>query len=127
MFPKYLPKSSIIILPNLKNQIKVPTINDDEEILNSKGLRKMEENVDSINLQCSLNPLICFGHRCSQMESKIVKYAKAVLEYKEKEIQECEDKEESKQRLITIENRLDNITLKLDTLIQEMYVSTKKC
>lgn len=59
-----------------------------------------------------MNMSLCciFGYqRCSRMEKKIVKYAKLVLDSKDRENELESEKNELQRRIVNIENRIEQI------------------
>lgn len=66
----------------------------------------------SKSLDCPLSLSLCclFGdQRCSRMEKKIVKYAKMVLDAKDKENEFENERNELQRRIGNIENRIEQI------------------
>lgn len=66
----------------------------------------------SRSLDCPMSLSLCciFGNqRCSRMEKKIVKYAKQVLDAKDKENEFENEKNDLQRRIGNIENRIEQI------------------
>lgn len=111
VFKGLKPIFEIRVKPNANNQISVPVQIDYE---------KTKTDViefDMPPIQC-INCFSCFG-KCSRMDKKIVKLAFAVLEKIKMDKYEEIEKDLLKERIGKIENSLEIISNKLNTLLSK--------
>lgn len=112
------------VLPNSNNQVVIPiTAHGDLKRQQQQSLedgntnfRQLEGTVRALNC--------CIGIRCSSMEVKIVKYAKHVLDIKDRDIKEHKEKEIMQQRIIKIEQRIDDMFGKLEVVVEKLTMQT---
>lgn len=114
LFPDFLPLNMLTVLPNSNNQVVIPIssqsltkLNNIEEAINA-NYRQLDFSVRALNC--------CFGIKCSRMEVKIVKYAKHVLDVQYRDMEEERDRREMKQRVVRIEEKIDDIYEKIETV-----------
>lgn len=113
VFPEFLPLNMLTVLPNSNNKVLIPIVPqvDVKRSAAESGYssyRSLERGFRAMNC--------CFGMRCSRMEVKIVKYAKQVLDIKGRHFEEQQEKLAMTQRIIKIENRIDEMLTKLDSI-----------
>lgn len=108
VFKDLMPIFQVRVKPNANNQIYVAA--DDE-----KKLDAIDSDMQSI--QCA-SCFSCFG-KCSRMDKKIVKLAFNVLEKVKMEKYEEGEKDLLKNRIGHIENSLEDIKKKLNTLLSQ--------
>lgn len=108
LFKELKPIFQVKVRPNDNNQIAVPVGIDYK-----KKTDAIE--VDMEPVQCG-SCLSCFG-RCSRMDKKIIKLAKNVLDKIKNEKFEEIEKNQLKDRMSKIELSLENITNKLNSLL----------
>lgn len=114
VFPEFLPLNMLTVLPNSNNQVVIPLTPADQHRhhhhhhqqqhhLEEGGInyRQLEGTVRALNC--------CFGIRCSSMEVKIVKYAKHVLDIKDRDLKEQKEREQMQQRIVNIEQRMEEM------------------
>lgn len=125
VFPEFLPLNMLTVLPNANNQVVIPVtpadphairrmssyhsspqqhFNHHHHVLLEDGsikYRQLEGTVRALNC--------CFGIRCSSMEVKIVKYAKYVLDLKDRDLKEQKERELMQQRIVNIEKRMEEM------------------
>lgn len=124
VFPEFLPLNMLSVLPNSNNQVVIPiTAHGDLKRQQQQSLedgntnfRQLEGTVRALNC--------CIGIRCSSMEVKIVKYAKHVLDIKDRDIKEHKEKEIMQQRIIKIEQRIDEMFGKLEVVVEKLTMQT---
>lgn len=123
VFPEFLPLNMLTVLPNANNQVVIPVTPADPHanrrlsnyhhgshqhhyhhgLLEEGSIkyRQLEGTVRALNC--------CFGIRCSSMEVKIVKYAKHVLDIKDRDLKEQKERELMQQRIVNIEKRMEEM------------------
>ena len=122
VFPDFLPLNMLTVLPNSNNQVVIPLtpqcdLNHQSIEDGFSNYRNLEGTVRALNC--------CFGIRCSSMEMKIVKYAKHVLDVKERDLKELEEKAVMQNRIINIESRISDMHSKLQALLDKLDEQTE--
>lgn len=118
LFPDFLPLNMLTVLPNSNNQVVIP--------ISSESLMKLDNIEETVNsnyrqLEFSVRALnCCFGIKCSRMEVKIVKYAKHVLDIQYRNIEDERNRQDMKQRMVRIEERIDDMYGKLETVYETL-------
>lgn len=118
----YFARDKISIFKELKPifQVKVRP-NDNNQIAFPVGIDYKKKTdtveVDMQPVQCG-SCLSCFG-RCSRMDKKIIKLARNVLDKLRNEKLEEIEKDQLKNRMSKIELSLENITNKLNSLLNK--------
>lgn len=117
VFPEFLPLNMLTVLPNSNNKVLIPILPqiDSKRVAIESGYssyRNLERGFRAMNC--------CFGMRCSRMEVKIVKYAKHVLDIKGRDFEEQQEKLVMQQRIIKIENRIDEMFTKLELILETL-------
>lgn len=137
LFPEYLPRNMIWVQPNQRNRVLIPVLNDEKKEQPNydvevgggdvrNGNAKTTGRNKCRDLECEIRTLgCCVGNRCSRMESKIVKYAKAVLDRKDSWASENDgiDLQAINARIIKIEHNIDAIFTKIDTVLSKLTPS----
>lgn len=123
IFPDFLPLNILAVLPNSNNQVVIP-ISPTTAQTNAK-LESIEDgNMNFRNLEFSVRALnCCFGIKCSRMEVKIVKYAKYVLDTKGRDCEKDKGKQAMQQRIIKIEDRVDDMVAKVEQVFEILIKS----
>lgn len=120
VFPEFLPLNILTVLPNSNNQVVIPlTVAGDlkrqqQQNLEEGNYRQLEGTVRALNC--------CFGIRCSSMEVKIVKYAKHVLDIKDRDLKDHKEKEVMQQKIINIEKRIDEMYNRLQVVVDRLTI-----
>lgn len=115
VFPEFLPLNMLTVLPNSNNQVVIPLTPADHHHHHHRGghhhHQQLEEGgINYRQLEGTVRALnCCFGIRCSSMEVKIVKYAKHVLDIKDRDLKEQKEREQMQQRIINIEQRMEEM------------------
>lgn len=119
VFPEFLPLNMLTVLPNSNNKVLIPIspqIDSKRTALEAgySSYRSLERGFRAMSC--------CFGMRCfgSRMEVKIVKYAKHVLDIKGRDFEEQQEKLIMQQRIIKIENRIDEMFTKLEVILETL-------
>ncbi|KAG4068728.1 hypothetical protein HA402_002419 [Bradysia odoriphaga] len=110
VFPDYLPLKKLSVLPNANNLVRIPIKREKYQLFDDDDIEDPIKT--SKSLDCPLNLSLCciFGNqRCSRMEKKIVKYAKLVLDSKNRENELEIERNELQRRIGNIENRIEQI------------------
>lgn len=130
----------IWVQPNQRNRVLIPVLNDDKQEqpnydvesgtgANAALIAKTTGRNKCRDLECEIRTLgCCVGNRCSRMESKIVKYAKAVLDRKDSWATNAGageiDLHSINARIIKIEHNIDAIFTKIDTVLTKLASTT---
>lgn len=130
VFPEFLPLNMLTVLPNANNQVVIPLTPADHHRRSPGGAHKQHTHQYRLaqqhaaaahyleeggignyrQLEGTVRALnCCFGIRCSSMEVKIVKYAKHVLETKDRDLREQKEREQTQQRIVNIEQRMAEV------------------
>lgn len=125
LFPEFLPLNIITVQPNKSNQVLIPTRCEDAE--RKKRLSydieggKVAPTITVRDLECEIRMLgCCVRNQCSRMETKIMKYAKAVLEKNEYGREDEIDLQSINDRIVKIENNINNIFTKIDLVLTKL-------
>lgn len=124
VFPEFLPMNMITVLPNSNNKVVIPLATADERFVQSNpqsiedgNVRQLEGKVRALNC--------CIGIRCSRMEMKIVKYAKHVLDIKDRDLKEHKERETMQQRIINIEHLINDMSGKVEVVAERLALATQ--
>lgn len=126
LFPEFLPHNIITVQPNKSNQVLIPTRCEDAERKKNRQSYDIEggkvaPTTTVRDLECEIRMLgCCMGNHCSRMESKIMKYAKAVLEKNEYGREDEIDLHSINDRIVKIENNINNIFAKIDLVLTKL-------
>lgn len=110
VFPDYLPLKKLSVLPNVNNVVRIPIKKEKFQLFDDDDIEDPIKH--SKSLDCPMNISLCciFGNqRCSRMEKKIVKYAKNVLDSKDRENESENERNELQKRIVNIEKRIEQI------------------
>lgn len=127
VFPEFLPLNMLTVLPNANNQVVIPiTAPGDLKRHQQQQQQSLEDGITNYRqLEGTVRALnCCFGIRCSSMEVKIVKYAKHVLDIKDRDVKEHKEKEVMQQRIINIETSIDQMSGKLELVVEKLTMQT---
>lgn len=122
VFPEFLPLNMLTVLPNSNNQVVIPLTGGDDvhqkhlQTLEDGNYRQLEGTVRALNC--------CIGIRCSNMEMKIVKYAKHVLDIKDRNLKEHKEREIMQQRIINIEHLINQMGSKVELVAERLAQAT---
>lgn len=126
LFPDFLPLNIIAVHPNKSNQVMIPTRCEDAELKKTRQAYDIEGGKVAPtskvrDLECEIRMLgCCVGNHCSRMETKIMKYAKTVLEKNEYGREDEIDLRSIKERIVKIENNINNIFAKIDLVLAKL-------
>lgn len=110
VFPDYLPLKKLSVLPNVNNVVRIPVKREKFQLFDDDDIEDPIKTSKSLDCPMSLSLCCIFGNqRCSRMEKKIVKYAKLVLDSKDKEKEFENERNELQRRIGNIENRIEQI------------------
>lgn len=110
MFPDYLPLHKLSVLPNANNIVRIPIKREKYQLFDDDDIEDPTKTSKSLDCPLSLSLCCMFGNqRCSRMEKKIVKYAKLVLDSKDRENEQEAERNELQRRIGNIENRIEQI------------------
>lgn len=110
VFPEFLPLNMLTVLPNSNNQVVIPLTPADHHHHHPHHYHLEEGGINYRQLEGTVRALnCCIGIRCSSMEVKIVKYAKHVLDIKDRDLKEQKEREVMQQRIINIEQRMEEM------------------
>lgn len=125
VFPEFLPLNMITVLPNSNNKVVIPLPSGDERI-NYANTHSLEDGGNVRQLEGKVRALnCCIGIRCSRMEMKIVKYAKHVLDIKDRDLKEHRERETMQQRIINIEQLINDMSGKVELVAERLAQATQ--
>lgn len=133
LYPNYIAGRQIAILPNDRNKVMIPIANSYEmkDVLERGGIRSSKgasflplSDSDNERQKKLLDPPVqflpcccsCITGRCSEMDSRTVKLAIAVIEQKTTTQRDRQQKQNTERRLQNIEDKLS----KMFELLQEI-------
>lgn len=123
VFPEFLPMNMITVLPNSNNKVVIPLAKTDDRFVQTNPLSIEDGNVRQLEGKVrALN--CCIGIRCSRMEMKIVKYAKHVLDIKDRDLKEHKERETMQQRIINIEQLINDMSGKVELVAERLAEAT---